>query len=118
MSAPQKNAIKSRKQILGQYEVLSQFASEAELSKYCSMEIKYCGYDPTAKLRSIYAANTLAKLQKNGYTKEELKLMNEPKKIMGDDSIKLTATAVRVPVVGGHSEASTMPNRPLVPAPI
>ncbi len=41
----------------------------------------------------------------NGYTKEELKLMNEPKKIMGDDSIKLTATAVRVPVVGGHSEA-------------
>jgi hypothetical protein len=71
MSAPQKNAIKSRKQILGQYEVLSQFASEAELSKYCSMEIKYCGYDPTAKLRSIYAANTLAKLQKNGYTKEK-----------------------------------------------
>lgn len=41
----------------------------------------------------------------NGYTKEELKLMNEPKKIMGDDTIKLTATAVRVPVVGGHSEA-------------
>ena len=41
----------------------------------------------------------------NGYTKEELKLMNEPKKILGDDSIKLTATAVRVPVVGGHSEA-------------
>ena len=41
----------------------------------------------------------------NGYTKEELKLMNEPKKIMGDDSIKLTATAVRVPVVGGHSES-------------
>lgn len=41
----------------------------------------------------------------NGYTKEELKLMNEPKKIMGDDNLKLTATAVRVPVVGGHSEA-------------
>jgi aspartate-semialdehyde dehydrogenase len=41
----------------------------------------------------------------NGYTKEELKLMNEPKKIMGDDSLKLTATAVRVPVVGGHSES-------------
>jgi aspartate-semialdehyde dehydrogenase len=41
----------------------------------------------------------------NGYTKEELKLMNEPKKIMGDDSLRLTATAVRVPVVGGHSEA-------------
>lgn len=39
------------------------------------------------------------------YTKEELKLMNEPKKIMRDDTIKITATAVRVPVQGGHSES-------------
>jgi aspartate-semialdehyde dehydrogenase len=39
------------------------------------------------------------------YTKEELKLMNEPKKIMGDDSLKITATAVRIPVQGGHSES-------------
>lgn len=43
--------------------------------------------------------------QKNGYTKEELKLMNEPKKIMGTDSFSLSATAVRVPVQGGHSES-------------
>lgn len=41
----------------------------------------------------------------NGYTKEEMKLVKEPKKIFSDDSIKITATAVRVPVVGGHSEA-------------
>lgn len=39
------------------------------------------------------------------YTKEELKLMREPKKIMQDDSFSLTATAVRVPVQGGHSES-------------
>ena len=39
------------------------------------------------------------------YTKEELKLIKEPKKIMGDDSIKITATAVRIPVQGGHSES-------------
>ena len=39
------------------------------------------------------------------YTKEELKLMREPKKIMNDDSFNLTATAVRVPVQGGHSES-------------
>lgn len=39
------------------------------------------------------------------YTKEELKLMREPKKIMSDDSFNLTATAVRVPVQGGHSES-------------
>ncbi len=41
----------------------------------------------------------------NGYTKEEMKMVNETKKILGDDSILLTATAVRVPVMGGHSES-------------
>jgi len=41
----------------------------------------------------------------NGYTKEEIKLMNEPKKIMSDDSFNLTATAVRIPTAGGHSES-------------
>ena len=39
------------------------------------------------------------------YTKEEIKLMTEPKKIMGDDGFNLSATAVRVPVQGGHSES-------------
>lgn len=41
----------------------------------------------------------------NGYTKEEMKLVNETHKILGDDSIRVTATAVRVPVKGGHSES-------------
>src|ERR1700712_1170066 len=41
----------------------------------------------------------------NGYTKEEMKMVNETKKIMRDDSIKVTATTVRIPVVGGHSES-------------
>lgn len=41
----------------------------------------------------------------NGYTKEEMKMINETKKIMGDDRIAITATTVRVPVIGGHSEA-------------
>ena len=41
----------------------------------------------------------------NGYTKEELKMVNETKKIMGDDSIRLTATCVRIPTIGGHSES-------------
>ena len=44
----------------------------------------------------------------NGYTKEELKLTNETKKILGDDNVWVSATAVRVPVVGGHSEAVNM----------
>lgn len=41
----------------------------------------------------------------NGYTKEEMKMVNETKKIFGDESIKVTATTVRIPVMGGHSEA-------------
>ena len=41
----------------------------------------------------------------NGYTKEEMKMTNETKKIMGDDSILLTATCVRIPTIGGHSES-------------
>ncbi len=41
----------------------------------------------------------------NGYTKEEMKMVNETKKIMEDDSIKVTATCVRIPTVGGHSES-------------
>ena len=43
--------------------------------------------------------------EENGYTKEEMKLVNEPKKILADVNLNITATAVRVPVVGGHSEA-------------
>jgi aspartate-semialdehyde dehydrogenase len=44
----------------------------------------------------------------NGYTKEEMKMYNETQKIMGDDSIKVTATCVRVPVFTAHSEAVTI----------
>ena len=41
----------------------------------------------------------------NGYTKEEMKMVNETKKIMSDNSIRVTATTVRIPVMGGHSES-------------
>jgi aspartate-semialdehyde dehydrogenase len=41
----------------------------------------------------------------NGYTKEEMKMVKETKKIMQDDSIRVTATTVRIPVIGGHSES-------------
>ncbi|MEQ1553155.1 MAG: aspartate-semialdehyde dehydrogenase [Ferruginibacter sp.] len=41
----------------------------------------------------------------NGYTKEEMKMVNETKKIMGDNTINVTATCVRIPTIGGHSES-------------
>lgn len=43
--------------------------------------------------------------QENGYTKEEMKMILETNKIMGDESIRVTATTVRIPVIGGHSES-------------
>ena len=43
--------------------------------------------------------------EENGYTKEEMKLVNETRKILNDNSIAVTATAVRIPVAGGHSES-------------
>ena len=41
----------------------------------------------------------------NGYTKEEMKMVNETRKIMQDENIRVTATTVRIPVIGGHSES-------------
>ncbi len=41
----------------------------------------------------------------NGYTKEEMKMVNETKKILGDPTIQVTATTVRIPTIGGHSES-------------
>lgn len=53
----------------------------------------------------------------NGYTKEEMKMVNETKKIMGDDTIQVTATTVRVPVFYGHSESINIETeRKLTPA--
>ncbi len=43
--------------------------------------------------------------EETGYTKEELKMVNETKKILGDEDIQVTATTVRIPVIGGHSES-------------
>ncbi|GGG77761.1 aspartate-semialdehyde dehydrogenase [Parapedobacter pyrenivorans] len=43
--------------------------------------------------------------QDNGYTKEEMKMIKETNKIMDDDTIRITATTVRIPVIGGHSES-------------
>ncbi len=52
----------------------------------------------------------------NAYTKEEMKLVNETRKILGDDQIRITSTAVRVPVLGGHSESVNVEfARPVTP---
>ncbi len=72
------------------------------------MEDERKGIDGVKKYAHPIDKNVLPQcddFSEGGYTKEELKLVNETMKILGDQSIKVTATAVRVPVVGGHSEA-------------
>ncbi len=68
--------------------------------------------DPDGTYRKVYPCqidlNVLPHIDsflENGYTKEEMKMVNETRKILGDNSIAVSATTVRVPVVGGHSES-------------
>lgn len=72
---------------------------EGELTKKTNVEKKF---------PHPIAYNVLPQIDvfvNGGYTREEVKMVNETKKIMGDDSIEVTATCVRVPVTGGHSES-------------
>ncbi len=69
-------------------------------------------------VRSVYphqiAFNCLPHIDRfmdNGYTKEEMKMVNETRKIIGDDTIRITATTVRVPVFYGHSESINVETR-------
>ncbi len=71
----------------------SEIAGEKEASKVYPYEI----FKNALPQCDIFA--------EDDYTKEEIKLMTEPKKILGDNSFQISATAVRVPVQGGHSES-------------
>ena len=65
-----------------------------------------CGYDPDTVRPVVSVFEALAQtFEANGYSTEELKMVYETQKIMGDDSIRVTATTVRVPVTTGHSES-------------
>lgn len=69
------------------------------------LENGLAGNDTTLAYPHPIAGNCLPHIdvfQDNGYTKEEMKMINETKKILGDDSVKVTATTVRVPVFGAH----------------
>lgn len=66
------------------------------------------GNNPLSCYPHPIAGNCLPQIDvflENGYTKEEMKMINETKKILADDSLKVTATAVRVPIFNSHSES-------------
>lgn len=72
------------------------------------LENEYAGIDGEMAYKYPIHRNAIPQIdvfEDNGYTKEEMKMTRETKKILSDDSIKVTATTVRIPTVGGHSES-------------
>ncbi len=84
-----------------------QAVSGAGMGGYSDLQAGYKGEAPKKFVHPI-AGNCLPHIDSfldNGYTKEEIKMVNETKKIMHDDSLRITATTVRVPVFHSHSES-------------
>ncbi|NFG97647.1 aspartate-semialdehyde dehydrogenase [Clostridium sporogenes] len=84
-----------------------QAVSGAGLSGFNDLKNGYTG-EPPKKFTYAIAGNILPHIDvflENGYTKEEMKMIDETKKMLHDDSLKITATTARVPVFHGHSES-------------
>ncbi len=95
--------------VVSTYQSVSGTGKEAmdELEEQCRQVFSFGEVKPTVYPYQI-AFNCLPHIDEflpSGYTKEEMKLVHETQKIMGDDSIRITATTVRVPVFVGHSES-------------
>ncbi len=95
--------------VVSTYQSVSGAGKDAinELEVQSRANLSGANYDPKVFQYPI-AFNVIPQIDKfldNGYTKEEWKMIEETKKILGDDSIHVTATSVRVPVFVGHSES-------------
>ena len=104
------DAVGIERLVISTYQSVSGWGKEAVAEMYD--QVKALMADPKAKIEAKYifkqiAFNVVPQIDKfldNGYTKEEIKMVNETKKIFEDDAIKVTATCVRVPVAVSHSE--------------
>jgi aspartate-semialdehyde dehydrogenase len=106
---PLHDAAKIRRVIVSTYQAVSGTGMKAivELREQTKALMNGGKYSPKVYPHQI-AFNALPHIDvflENGYTKEEMKMVNETRKIMEDDSIKVSATTVRVPVYRGHSES-------------
>jgi len=86
-------------------EELAQQSKDAQAGKPILSEILPVGSLPVKHQIAFNVIPQIDKFLDNGFTNEEMKMILETKKIMGDDTIQVTATCVRVPVVFGHSES-------------
>lgn len=106
---PIHEAAKIKRVVVSTYQSVSGSGKEAldELEQQARIMLKGGVAEPHVYKHPI-AFNLIPQIDvfvDNGYTKEEMKMINETKKILGDDSIEVTATCVRVPVFVGHSES-------------
>ena len=106
---PIHDAVKIKRIVVSTYQAVSGAGREAmdELSNQVLAIYGHKGVEKNVFPYQI-AFNCIPQIDvflDNGYTKEEMKMVNETRKIMADDSIKITATTVRVPVFNSHSEA-------------
>ena len=102
--APLHNIYKMKRVVVSTYQSVSGTGSKAVeqleneiLGKRCDMAYPYPIFKNALPHCDVFL--------ENGYTKEEIKLSKEPLKILQDNSFSITATAVRIPTAGGHSEA-------------
>ena len=104
------DAVGIERLVISTYQATSGWGKEAVAEMYDQTRALLA--DPKAKVEAKYifkqiAFNVVPQIDQftdNGYTKEELKMVNETRKIFEDDKIQVTATCVRVPVAIGHSE--------------
>jgi len=106
---PLHDAAKIKRVVVSTYQAVSGTGKKAmdELMQQTTDLLSFRPATPAVYPHQI-AFNVLPQIDKfleSGYTKEEMKMVNETKKILGDDSIRVTATTVRVPVFRGHSES-------------
>lgn len=106
---PIHDAVKIKRIVVSTYQAVSGAGKEA-VDELSNQTIAIYGQKEIQKKVFPYqiAFNCIPQIDvflDNGYTKEEMKMVHETRKIMGDNSIKITATTVRVPVFNSHSEA-------------
>lgn len=113
--APLHKAAKIKRLVISTYQAVSGAGNPAidEMMEQTEMLMEGASYEDMEceNFAHPIAFNALPHIDvflENGYTKEEMKMVNETKKILEDDSMGITATTVRIPVVRGHSESVNM----------
>ena len=105
---PLHDAARIKRVVVSTYQAVSGAGHKAMVELAEQVKAIEAGREPECKIFPYQIAyNVIPQIDvflENGYTKEEMKMVNETQKIMGDGSIKVTATTVRVPVMRGHSE--------------